>query len=345
MSPQFVDFNGDGRLDIVAGTFDGSPHVAFGGEKGWTQPEQILDRNGVRIVANQFWNFDTKKWESTRRRDPPSLKLAESELHVTSAIAFDWEGDGDLDLLLGDHKQGHVFLVRNEGSSAKPAFASTNEIVQANGKPLIVPGTVATLRLVDWNRDGRLDLACGTMGDAYNDAEGGGVFMYLNSGTKEAPAFGEPLVLVPPSQKTRQTGPTRPDSGIYMDFGDSDGDGDLDLVVGGYSHWFPEIPPLTEQQRIRVKDLKAQLAVVQKESENLYEALEEAVKGLGEEAAEKKREVLLATQKETRVALNKQRAALQDELDPLEPGAKRKNYVWLYENQSALAPAKSSETR
>ena len=70
-SPVFRDMNGDGQLDIVAGTFDGSPHVAFGTDKGWQQPEQILEANGERIVFNQFWNFDTKKWEKTTRSDLP----------------------------------------------------------------------------------------------------------------------------------------------------------------------------------------------------------------------------------------------------------------------------------
>jgi hypothetical protein len=56
MSPQFVDFDSDGRLDVVAGTFDGSPHVAYATEKGWKQPVHVLDGKGERILLNQFWN-------------------------------------------------------------------------------------------------------------------------------------------------------------------------------------------------------------------------------------------------------------------------------------------------
>src|SRR5262252_3772238 len=164
MSPQFVDFNGDGRIDIVAGTFDGSPHVAFGGEKGFAPPVQISERSGERIVLNHFWNYDKKKWDDTRRSD---LDGAEHG-HLTSAVAFDWDGDGDFDLLLGDHKTGHVYRRMNEGTNAKPEFASTNIPVIAGGKPIDVPGTVATLRVVDWNGDGLDDLIVSAMGDAYN---------------------------------------------------------------------------------------------------------------------------------------------------------------------------------
>ena len=75
MSPQFVDFDADGKLDIVAGIFDGSPHLSRGTDKGFGAPEQILDRDGRRIVLDQFWNFDTKKWDRATRKAGEPLQL------------------------------------------------------------------------------------------------------------------------------------------------------------------------------------------------------------------------------------------------------------------------------
>lgn len=336
MSPQFVDFNHDGQLDIVAGTFDGSPHVAFGTAKGWRQPQQILDRDGARIVVNQFWNFDTKKWDSTKRCDPKDGEFPNG--HLTSAWATDWDADGDLDLLLGDHDAGYVYLRTNEGSASEPAFATHNTAVLAAGKPLCVPGTVATLRLIDWNGDGRLDLLCGSMGDAYSQGEGGGVYVYLDTNERGAPAFGPAAVLIPPSKKGGVE-PTRPDSGLYMDAGDHDGDGDLDLVVGGYSQWTPPAPELTVAQRARMVELKAEQAELTAKSRAFYDELEQATKGLDEAAAEKKRTELLAAKKNELAVQGKRRAAVAEELEPLVPGAKRVSYVWWYENRTVRAGA------
>jgi hypothetical protein len=333
MSPQFVDFDADGKLDIVAGTFDGSPHLSRGSAAGWLAPEQILDQDGQRIVGNQFWNFDTKKWDETSRCDPAGHS---GGVHVTSAVAFDWDGDGDLDLLLGDHKSGRVLLRRNEGTAQKYAFAAKNELVSAGGAPIDVPGTVATLRLFDWNRDGLLDLLASGMGDPYGNGPGGGVLLFTNTGSKTATTFGAPLVLVPASTKGEQA-PTRPDSGLYVEAGDLDGDGDFDLVVGGYSHWTPKGRDLTAEEQQQAERLRQGLAEQLGKLEKLTEAAQAASKGLEEEAANKKYVEAFQSQKEERAAIMKERQALQKQLEELVPSSKREPFVWFYENTAAAA--------
>ena len=339
MSPQFVDFDADGKLDIVLGIFDGSPHLVRGTDKGWAAPEQILDQDGNRIVFNQFWNFDAKKWDTTKRHDAPGHS---GEGHLTSAIAFDIDGDGDLDLVLGDHSSGRVFTRTNTGTPQQPKFSTVNELLHADGKPIEVPGTVATLRLVDWNRDGRMDLACGSMGDAFGNEEGGGVWVFLDRGAGRAASFGAPIQLLERSKKGG-TDPTRPDSGLYMDFGDHDGDGDLDMVVGGYSHWTPKPRELSAEETKRVGELKAEQAKAGAELHELERTIEAAVKDLTGGAAEAKRNELFEANRAKFIAFGKRGQVLQQEIDMLVPGAKRMSFVWLYENTAvveATAPRK-----
>ena len=81
MSPQFVDFNADGHLDIVAGTFDGSPHVSLGSAEGFQEPSHILNAKQERILLNMFWDYDAKEWKYLNRED---------QQQITSAFAFDW---------------------------------------------------------------------------------------------------------------------------------------------------------------------------------------------------------------------------------------------------------------
>lgn len=331
-----MDFNGDGKLDIVAGIFDGSPHVALGDGNHWQQPTPILDQNGDRIVLNAYWDYENKLWANTHRCDPeqnmPTRNGKVEKGHLTSAIALDWDYDGDFDLLLGDHKGGYVYLRRNLGSNQAPKFATKNEVVMAGGSPMHDPGTVATLRSVDWNADGKLDLMIGGMGDTSGNGAGGGVKVYLNQGTPKTMSFGKAITLIEPSSRPTVYNPMRPDNGLYPDAIDVDGDGDLDLIVGGYSYWTPKNAALSPEETAELAKLKDDLIAVIAESAALQAVIKSAIAGLEGDARIKKHTAIYDEQRPQRSILASKRLAITTRIEELEPQPKRMSFTWLYEN-------------
>lgn len=336
MSPQFVDFNGDGHQDIVAGIFDGSPHVALGDGNHWQQPMPILDKNGDRIVLNAYWDFENKRWAETNRCDPelnmPTKDGKAVDSHLTSAIALDWDHDGDFDLVLGDHNHGYVYLRRNLGTDQAPQFAVKNEVVMAGDAPLHDTGTIATLRSVDWNGDGKLDLLIGSMGDTSGSGLGGGVTLYLNQGESQTTSLTSAITLITPSSKPETNDPARPDTGLYPDAVDVDGDGDLDLIVGGYSYWTPKGATLNPAETTELAKLKSDLNVINKESAVLQAAVRAATKGLEGDAYTEKFSEIYDQQRPQHSVITSKRLKITTRIEELEPQAKRRSFTWLYEN-------------
>jgi FG-GAP repeat len=173
------------------------------------------------------------------------------------------------------------------------------------------------------------------MGDPYGSGAGGGVFLFRNDGRDQAAAFASAVTLIPISKKAAIDAPNRPDVGLYMDAGDVDGDGDPDLVVGGYSNWTPKAKELTAEQQQRVSAIGAEIDQLKRQLQALNEAAAKLPAGLSEDEVAKRYTAAYQAQKPERDAIRMARAPLDKELGELVPPMQRRSFVWLYTNTTA----------
>ncbi len=137
-SPNFADFDGDGDLDLLCGEFlDGFTYFENTGTR--TKPKYAPGRR-VADTKNQ------------------PLKM---DLQMIVPVAFDWDKDGDLDLIVGD-EDGRVAFVENTGkldANRTPVFVQLVYFQQV--ADALKCGALATPVCVDWDGDGDLDIVSG----------------------------------------------------------------------------------------------------------------------------------------------------------------------------------------
>jgi hypothetical protein len=227
---RFWDLDGDGRLEVVVCDM-GHGLVLYGDPA--ERPGELreiakipnpdhsqmvdLDQDGLQdlLVADlgDFLPADHVKgsvvWlRQTAPGDFQKIVLAEKLPRVADARAADFDGDGDLDLLVaafGWHTVGGTFLFENETTDwSAPKF--TGFPVDARPGPIHVP-------IVDLDGDGRLDFVV-LLSQQYER-----VVAYLNrrrGGFRPLEIFKAPT-------------PVWGHSGLQMT--DLDGDGDLDVLL------------------------------------------------------------------------------------------------------------------
>ncbi|HVN37584.1 MAG TPA: FG-GAP-like repeat-containing protein [Myxococcota bacterium] len=208
-APALVDLDGDGDLDLVSGERYGR-FLYFENTGSPTAPA-FVQRTGT---ANPFNGLDAGD---------------------ISAPAFaDLDGDGDFDMMSGNLAGTFVYY-KNVGTATAPAF----QLQTGTNRPLgdIDVGSYSVPRFADLDGDGDLDLVVGN-----RDATFGALRYFENLGFPTQPAFGngELLSIANPLADTN----LGPYANAFPAFGDFDGDGDFDLVVGNSSnslHYFKNL--------------------------------------------------------------------------------------------------------
>lgn len=131
-----------------------------------------------------------------------------------------WEGYDEKGNWTFGHLRGHLFWLRNTGTSESPEYQPPVRF-EADGKPLETYGWPSPCP-ADYDGDGDLDIVCGEFRDSFTYFE--------NIGTKTAPRFAAGLPIF--AEGSHEKLLTMDLQMIVPHPVDWDGDGDVDLVVG-----------------------------------------------------------------------------------------------------------------
>lgn len=200
------DFNGDGRPEVV------------GVNKGAQNPR---GEDALRPNPISWFGIDGDPLRQDSWREHELIRIA----WPINAPVIDLDGDGDLDIVGGSTGEARIFWFENTSDesvsfvyhridvpgSSIPEEARPPRIRREGGA--IVSGF--NMDFADLNRDGRLDIAL---------VERGGHVVWLQQPDDFDAAW-----------QLHFIGSTRPDTATGIRLADIDGDGDADLITGGYS--------------------------------------------------------------------------------------------------------------
>jgi len=209
-----VDLNNDGYRDILSGSYsrtEGSMAGLF--QVLWGQPSSKFKEAAVLKGTDE---------------EPLIMPGGQGEKTCTRPMAVDWNGDGKLDLVVGNY-DGTFFVFTGEGDGK---FRPKAEAIMTGISPLRTKGAHGDPFVVDWDGDGDLDILSGS------SYEGGVDWAENTAGAGKPPVLKAFATLIKPGPKFEfgqllkeddlngPAGSTR----VWID--DVNGDGKLDILVG-----------------------------------------------------------------------------------------------------------------
>ncbi len=161
-NPALVDVNGDGLLDLVVG--NGSYYLPQGGRDA-----RLFLFLNVGTQSNPIFRLTDDNWLNFKA-------LSSIDNYNFSPTFGDLDGDGDLDLIVGE-ETGTLFFVENKAGANRPLSMATPIPVWKN----LDAGGSAKPQIIDLDRDGLPDIVSGT--------RSGFIRFFKNIGTRSAPDF------------------------------------------------------------------------------------------------------------------------------------------------------------
>jgi len=192
-APFMIDYNNDGRSDLLVGNGDGSllyyANQGSNADPFFTSPEAIENVYGMPLAVESHAKPFLIDWDGDNKKDillgsgrgtihyyhnegsdqyplfssPQLVKTGEGPLTVeshASPFVADWDGDGRKDLLVGDG-EGYTHLFRNSTTSGEGPHLFKDRIVILDNQELMVDGFSSPF-LIDWNQDGKHELLLGS---------------------------------------------------------------------------------------------------------------------------------------------------------------------------------------
>jgi hypothetical protein len=228
---KFVDYDGDGALDVTVGIDFWGDFGALNGGEGAFNAKGEWTRGKLRGYVYLMRNTGT----TAAPVYAPAVRLQAGGRDIDpfgmpSPCWGDFDGDGDLDLICGEFRDSFTYY-ENTGTRTKPVYAA-GRLLTYSGLPLVMDLCMITPTSVDFDGDGDLDLVVGD--------EDGRVAFIEHTGKVVG---GLPQFL--PPRYFRQFAADVKFGALATPFAfDWDGDGDEDLISGntaGYIGWIENL--------------------------------------------------------------------------------------------------------